>query len=343
MTGDGVNDAPALKRADVGIAVDGATDAARTAAAIVLLKPGLHTIVDGIATSRQIFQRMRSYALYRITSTIHFLLFLFVVILAYSFTIPAKLIVLIAMLNDAAVLVISVDNARVSPRPDKWRLGQLITLSFILDILLSGFSFAHFFVAKYTLNVPDDQLETIMYLQLSSSPHFVIFSTRLAGPWYTSPPSLVFFLAVFLTQVFAMFISVYGVLATPIGWPWSASVLTISLFIFMLLDIVKCWVFKHWTFEVTAKLWPTAERRKKLQHRAERAIIVQRVAKRIRKMHYYVNWEAYILQHRKDIAKKKADGTWKPRLLAAPAAVAPAARVDAPAAAPAAAPASIAL
>ena len=251
----------ALKKANVGIAVHGCTDAARAAAAIVLLEPGLGTIADGVMTSRAIFQRMRSYSLYRITSTIHFLLFLFVAIIAFDFTIPAVLIVLITVMNDAATLVISVDNAQISKRPDKWRIGQLIFLSFVLAILLAIASFAHFFIFKYAIGWEDGQLGTVMYLQMSSCPHFVIFSTRLPGPFWAKPPSWIFFVAVMGTQVIAMFFAIYGVLSDAIGWPASIAIMAVSLVYFMLLDQVKLFVYKYWSFELTVKMWPTAARR----------------------------------------------------------------------------------
>ncbi|KAI8373921.1 plasma-membrane proton-efflux P-type ATPase [Choanephora cucurbitarum] len=287
MTGDGVNDAPALKKANIGIAVEGCTDAARSAADIVLLAPGLSTIIDGVKTSRAIFQRLRSYALYRITSTIHFLLFMFIITLVENWNMPAILLIMICVLNDAATLVISVDNTEISERPDKWRIGQLLTLSTILAVLLSALSFAHFYVARDVFHVTPYELHSIMYLHISSAPHFVIFSTRVPGYWYKNMPHWIFTVCILATQVLALFFSVYGVFGeheevAPCGWGWGMAVLGISLVYFMLLDYVKVWLFRRWSFELTAKLVPTPKRRAKLDHRSK-----------------------------EDIHKKQLEGAWK--------------------------------
>ncbi|ORY05772.1 plasma-membrane proton-e [Basidiobolus meristosporus CBS 931.73] len=280
MTGDGVNDAPALKKANVGIAVHGCTDAARSASDIVLLAPGLSTIVDGITTSRAIFQRMRSYALYRITSTIHFLLFFFFVTIIYQWKLEAILLIFIAVLNDCATLVIAVDNAQISQRPDKWRIGQLITMSFVLAVFLTAASFAHFFIARDVFEVGAKELETIMYLHISSCPHFVIFSTRLSGFFWENIPSWTFTVAILGTQVFAMLISVFGVpgLTHAIGWGWGCGVLAISLGYFIVLDFVKVFLFRVWSFELTATLWPSPSRRRKLVERKAQKELSARVA-----------------------------------------------------------------
>ena len=307
MTGDGVNDAPALKKANVGIAVHGCTDAARSAADIVLLAPGLSTILDGLETSRAIFQRMRGFALYQITTTTHFLLFFFIIILSEHWYLPAILLILIAVLNDAATLVISVDNVQISEHPNKWRPGQLITLSFIFGVCLAALSFGVYFVAKDVFRVSSGQLESIMYLNISSSPHFVIFSTRLRGYYWENLPSWTFIIAIIGTQIFAMLICIFGLLTAPISVGWGFSILAISLVYFMFLDVIKVQVLKRWSFSLTAHLWPTPARRRKLAQRRIQAAIDKRVHANVAKVRKVVQMLQVINAFKRSVGHSKSD------------------------------------
>ena len=149
MTGDGVNDAPALKKADCGIAVSGATDAARAAASIVLMTPGLSVIIDAIKESRRIFQRMNSYAIYRIAETLRVLLFMTLAILIFKFyPVTAVMIVMLALLNDGAILSIAYDNVHYKDKPEAWNMRMVLGISTVLGVIGVVSAFGLFYLGE---------------------------------------------------------------------------------------------------------------------------------------------------------------------------------------------------
>lgn len=150
MTGDGVNDAPALKVSDVGIAVDGATDAARAAADMVLLTPGLNVIIAAIIGSRKIFQRMKNYAMYACATTIRIVTTFGILVCAWQFQFPPFMVLIIAYLNDGTILTISRDNADPSPKPDAWRLKELFSIGFVIGLYLTISTIVFWVVIIYT-------------------------------------------------------------------------------------------------------------------------------------------------------------------------------------------------
>ncbi len=240
MTGDGVNDAPALKKADCGIAVSGATDAARAAASIVLMTPGLSVIIDAIKESRKIFQRMNSYAIYRIAETLRVLLFMTLSILVFNFyPVTAVMIVMLALLNDGAILSIAYDNVRYKDQPEAWNMRMVLGISSVLGVIGVVSAFGLFYLGERVFHLDRAHIQTLMYLKLSVAGHLTIFLTRTRGPFWSHPPGRVLWVAVVGTQIVATLIAVYGVFMTPLGWSWALFVWGYALVWFLVNDRLK--------------------------------------------------------------------------------------------------------
>ena len=250
MTGDGVNDAPALKKADCGIAVSGATDAARAAASIVLLAPGLSIIIDAIKESRKIFQRMNSYAMYRIAETLRVLLFMTLAILVFNFyPVTAVMIVMLALLNDGAILSIAYDNVHYKDTPEAWNLRLVLGISTILGVTGVIAAFGLFYLGERVFHFDRLHIQTLMYLKLSVAGHLTIFLTRTRGPFWSIRPARVLWMAVVGTQIIATLIAVYGLFMAPLGWKWAAFVWVYAIVWALLADRVKLLAYRIFDFK----------------------------------------------------------------------------------------------
>jgi H+-transporting ATPase len=245
MTGDGVNDAPALKKADCGIAVSDATDAARAAAAIVLMTPGLSVIIDAIKESRRIFQRMNSYAIYRIAETLRVLFFMTLAILVFNFyPLTAVMIVMLALLNDGAILSIAYDNVHYKDQPEAWNMRMVLGISTVLGVIGVVAAFGLFYLGERVFHLDRAHIQTLMYLKLSVAGHLTIFLTRTRGPFWSIRPAKILWGAVLGTQIVATLIAVYGLFMTPIGWGWAGFVWGYALLWFLLNDRVKLLAYR---------------------------------------------------------------------------------------------------
>lgn len=246
MTGDGVNDAPALKQAEVGIAVSSATDVAKSAASIVLTDPGLLNIVSAIQSSRRIYQRMLTYTLNKIIKTIQVSIFLAVVLLvARYFAVTPFLVILLLFANDFVTMSIATDSVGYSFKPDHWHVRDLVASAGLLALMTLAESFLVLYLAMNIFQLSLPQTQTIVFAMLVFSGQATVYLVRQRGHFWGSWPSRWLAAASAVDVAGVSVLASRGLLMAAVALPFVLMTLGIAIAFVFLMDPLKVAVFKR--------------------------------------------------------------------------------------------------
>ncbi len=249
MTGDGVNDAPALKKADCGIAVSGATDAARAAGDIILMAPGLNVIVQSIKEGRKIFERMKSYTIYRIAETIRIVIFLTLAVVTYdTYPLTAIMIIMLSLLNDLPIMTIAYDNTKVREKPVRWDMKEIFILATWLGLAGVFSSFLLFWVTLSVMHLPIMFVQSLFFTKMTVTGHGTLYNTRIDDWFFKRPhPSGILFSTTWGSALVGTIIAVYGFgMMEPVGWYWALALWAYALIFFVFNDAVKMAVLSYY-------------------------------------------------------------------------------------------------
>jgi len=290
MTGDGVNDAPALKQADCGVAVSGATDAARAAAALILTAPGLSTIIDAIDEARRIFERIINYIMFRVAMTLDIMVVVVLATVFFGFSpLTPVMIILLALLDDIPIMTIAYDNTELPKQPVRWEMRKLLSLSSLMGLMAMAQSFGLLLIGMEWLSNPEwqswikltqDQIQTAVFLQIVAGGHLLLFVVRARGCMFARPwPAVPLAGAIAGTQIFAVLMCGFGWFVVALPWTVIGLVWVYMLVWMIVLDGVKLALYAR-TAKGDAGHPPWYARFLRQRHAAHALNMARAVAKR---------------------------------------------------------------